>query len=281
MNYRHSFHAGGFQDVVKHATLALIIEHLKLKPAPFAVIDSHAGTGRYDLAGEEAQRTGEYHDGIERLLRLPSPPAELKPYLDVVRALNREASGGLRWYPGSPLLTHSLMRPIDRLFAIELHPIDHAALAASFAGDRRVKVVHLDGYQALVAFVPPRERRALVLVDPPFEERTEFARLAENLIAAHRRFATGIFMIWYPLKERALIGRFHGALKASGIRRILLAELAVRGEADGERLSGCGLIVVNPPFTLAESLARVLPTLRRVLAQAPGDASRVEWLVPE
>jgi 23S rRNA (adenine2030-N6)-methyltransferase len=275
------------------------------------VIDTHAGAGRYDLAAPEAGRTGEYHDGIERVLRLAEPPAELAPYLDVVRALNRDepsearvstdapsearvstdapsearvstdAPGGLRWYPGSPTLARALMRPSDRLFAIELHPIDHAALAATFAGDRQVKVVRLDGYQALVAFVPPRERRALVLVDPPFEERDEFERLAENLVAAHRRFATGIFVIWYPIKDRAPIRRFHDALQASGIRRILLAELSVRGEMDGERLSGCGLVVVNPPFTLGESLARVLPTLQRVLAQAQGGGVRVEWLVPE
>lgn len=281
MNYRHSFHAGNFGDVLKHAVLALIIEHLKLKPTPFAVIDTHAGVGLYDLAASDAARTGEYRDGIARVLAMPAPPAELAPYLAVVRAMNEVEAGGLRWYPGSPRLARTLMRRGDRLFATELHPADFAALAATFSGDRQVKTVLLDGYQALAAFVPPRERRAVVLVDPPFEEAGEFERLAGGLRAAHRRFATGIYLVWYPIKERAAIDEFHAALVASGIRRILLVELLVRKPADETRLNGCGLIVINPPHTLPEVLARCLPSLARALSQERGAAARLDWLVPE
>ncbi len=281
MNYRHSFHAGNFGDVVKHAVLALIIEHLKLKPTPFAVIDTHAGVGTYDLAASEAARTGEYREGIARVLAMPAPPAELAPYLAVVRAMNEAETGALRWYPGSPRLARALLRRGDRLFATELHPEDHAALAAEFRGDRRVKTVLLDGYQALAAFVPPRERRAVVLVDPPFEQPGEFERIVEGLGAAHRRFATGIYLVWYPIKARATIEAFHRALAESGIRRILLVELLIRKPADEARLNGCGVIIINPPHTLEAALQRCLPALARVLAQSRGAAARLEWLTPE
>ena len=281
MNYRHSFHAGNFGDVLKHVVLTLVIEHLKLKPTPFAVIDTHAGTGRYDLQATESARTGEYRDGIARVLAWRDPPAELAPYLAVVRAMNEAEAGRLRWYPGSPRLARALMRRGDRLFATELHPADFAALAAEFANDRRTKTIMLDGYQALAAFVPPRERRAVVLVDPPFEVPGEFERLVEGVRAAHRRFASGIYLLWYPIKARAAIDQFHAALVASGLRRILLVELLVRTPTDEERLNGCGFIVIKPPHTLAESLARLLPSLSRVLAEDKSGTARLDWLVPE
>lgn len=281
MNYRHGFHAGNFGDVLKHAVLALVIEHLKLKPTPFAVIDTHAGAGLYDLGAAEAARTGEYQDGIARVLAMGEPLPGLAPYLAVMRDLNQAAQGGLRWYPGSPRLARALLRRGDRLFATELHPADHELLAAEFAADRQVKTVKLDGYQALAAFVPPRERRAAVLVDPPFEEPGEFKRIVDGLRAAHRRFATGVYLVWYPIKERAAIETFHRALAESDIRRILLAELLVRKPVDESRLNGCGLVIVNPPHTLKETLERLLPALARVLAQGRGASARVEWLVTE
>jgi 23S rRNA (adenine2030-N6)-methyltransferase len=276
VNYRHIFHAGNFADVVKHAALALVIEHLKRKSSLFAVIDTHAGAGRYDLSAAEAERTGEYHEGIERVLALPAPPMELAPYLAVVRALNRSEGGGLRWYPGSPCL--ALIRPGDRLLAVELHPVDYETLAAEFRADRRVKTVRLDGYQALAAFVPPHERRAVVLVDPPFEQPGEFDRLSRGLIAAHRRFSTGVYLVWYPIKEPAPIERFHHALAESGMRRILLAEFAVRRPTLESSLTGCGLIAINPPFNFAQSLERCLDALLPVLAQGAGGA-RLAWFL--
>lgn len=282
MNYRHAYHAGNFADVVKHAALALMIERLKAKNAPFCVIDTHAGLGRYDLSSTEAQKTGEFRDGVLRLLeRDPrSLPAELGPYLAVVRAMNR---GGvaIRWYPGSPRLALDLMGPQDRLMLLELHPADAQTLAGLFAGDARVSVHNADGYMGLKAFLPPKQRRGLVLVDPPFERKDEFARLARGLRHAHRRWATGQYLLWYPIKAREPVAAFHDELAASGIGRILIAELLLRPATDPERLNGCGLVLVNPPWKLDSDLSSLLPNLADTFGAVRGAGARVEWLVPE
>ncbi len=279
MNYRHLFHAGGFADVLKHAVLALVIAHLKAKDKPFTVLDTHAGIGRYDLARDEAQRTKEFEGGIARLFDKADLPAELAPYLAVVRSFNPD--GRLRWYPGSPCVVRALLRPRDRLIAAELHPEDAEVLAAEFARDRQVKVHHLDGYQALKAFLPPIPRRGLVLIDPPFEENGEFDRMVDGLKAAHRRWATGIYALWYPVKDRAELRRFHALLRASDIARIAVVELSVLPRETPEMLTGCGLILVNPPFGLLDALRRVLPELARRLAVEGTGGWSVDWLVPE
>lgn len=278
MNYRHAFHAGGFTDVVKHATMALILEHLKAKDAPFCVVDTHAGIGRYDLWAEPAQRTGEYRAGILKVMR--DPPAGLEPYLRVVRAMN-DGSRHVRWYPGSPGLAQALARPQDRIALLELHPEDARTLAASFADDSRVRVQQADGYVGLKALLPPEERRGLVLIDPPFEVTDEFARIVRGLGHAHRRWATGTYMIWYPIKHRGPVKAFHDALAASGIRKILVAELLLRPDTDPDRLNGTGLIVVNPPWHLDAALARLLPALLARFDAAADGRTRVETLVPE
>src|SRR5258708_23962886 len=229
MNYRHAYHAGNFADVVKHATLALLIERLKAKDTPFCVLDTHAGIGRYDLSSTEAQKTGEFRNGVLKLLDAgpKALPGELDPYLSVVRALNKGRSE-LRWYPGSPRLALDLLRPQDRLALLELHPEDARTLAALFAGDRRVSIHNADGYIGLKAFLPPKERRGLVLIDPPFERRDEFERLARGLRHAHRRWASGQYLLWDPVKDRSPVAAFHEALKANGIARMLVAELLRR-----------------------------------------------------
>jgi 23S rRNA (adenine2030-N6)-methyltransferase len=282
MNYRHAYHAGNFADVVKHATLALVIERLKAKDAPFAVLDTHAGIGRYDLSSIEAQKTGEFRDGVLRLLESPPKalPAELEPYLAVVRNLNR-GRPELRWYPGSPRLALDLLRPQDRMVLLELHPEDARTLSALFAGDRRVSVHNSDGYIGLKAFLPPKERRGLVLIDPPFERRDEFERLARGLRHAHRRWASGQYLLWYPIKDRAPVDAFHAALKAAGIARVLVAELLLRPANDPERLNGCGLVLVNPPWRLDAALASLLPKLAELFGAAPRAGARLDWLVPE
>jgi 23S rRNA (adenine2030-N6)-methyltransferase len=282
MNYRHAYHAGNFADVVKHATLALIIERLKAKPTPFCVVDTHAGIGRYDLSSVEAQKTGEFRGGVLRLLERPPAqlPGELEPYLAVVRGLNR-GGGELRWYPGSPRLALDLLRPQDRLVLLELHPEDARTLSALFAGDRRVSVHNADGYMGLKAFLPPKERRGLVVIDPPFERRDEFERLARGLRHAHRRWATGQYLLWYPIKDRPPVEAFHAALKASGIGRLLLAELLLHPATDPERLNGCGLVLVNPPWRLDAALSALLPKLARIFDAARSAGARVEWLVSE
>jgi 23S rRNA (adenine2030-N6)-methyltransferase len=278
VNYRHAFHAGGFVDVVKHLILTRILAYLAQKPAAFRVIDTHAGIGRYDLESQEAQRSPEWREGIGRLLETPltGRAGELaKPYLDTIARENPK--GGVRYYPGSPLLTRHLLREQDRLFALELHPEDQRKLAKLFAGDIQVRVTEIDGWLALGAYLPPKERRGLVLIDPPFEEKGEFSRLAEGLVVAHRKWATGIYALWYPLKDRRQVNGFIADIKASGITRVLRAELTVRRPQDGE-LFGTGMLIVNPPFTLEDELKVLLPALSERLAQEGRGGWTVDWV---
>jgi 23S rRNA (adenine2030-N6)-methyltransferase len=282
MNYRHAFHAGSFADVVKHAVLARILVHLCAKPAAFRVIDTHAGAGLYDLAGPEAARSGEWRDGIHRLVTMPvgAPVrALLAPYLDVVAGLNGD--GRLRAYPGSPALARAFLRPQDRLVACELEPNAAAALKRNFDRDRRIKAVAIDGWIALGAYVPPPERRGVVLIDPPFEDAGDFARLARALEAAHRKWASGIYLLWYPIKGRQEPDALARRLRRSGIAKVLRAELAIPAAPASNRLGGCGLIVVNPPWTLESELALMLPELASLLAGAGAGGHRIDWLAAE
>jgi 23S rRNA (adenine2030-N6)-methyltransferase len=283
MNYRHIYHAGNFADVLKHAVLALVIEHMKLKEAPFRVIDTHAGIGLYDLESVEAQKTGEWRDGIGRLLAADLPPdiAEiLAPYLQVVREENGNTEHILR-YPGSPVVARRLMRTNDRLVVNEMHPEDEARLAALFAKDRQTKVMALDGWTTLKALLPPQERRGIVLIDPPFEEPGEFARMMDGLVAAHRRFATGTVIQWYPIKDLRAVSTFSRDAAALGIPKLLYVELAVATPRDDGPLSATGLLILNPPYTLEAKLAALLPYLARQLAQDDGATGRLEWLAGE
>jgi 23S rRNA (adenine2030-N6)-methyltransferase len=281
MNYRHAFHAGNFADVVKHAVLVRILVHLRGKPAPFRVIDTHAGAGRYDLAGPEAGRSGEWRAGIARLLTTPVKDAAralLAPYLDAVAAFNE--AGGLTVYPGSPALVRAFLRAQDRLVACELEPNAAAELTRSFGGDRRSKAVAIDGWTALKAYVPPKERRGLVLIDPPFEAADDFQRLGAGLEGAHRKWPGGGYLLWYPIKDRRESEALARRLRRTGIGKILRAELAVAPPRNDGPLAACGLIVVNPPWTLPDELAVVLPELAKVLSRA-GGSHRVDWIAGE
>ncbi len=282
MNYRHAFHAGNFADVVKHAVLTRILVHLGAKASPCRVIDTHAGAGLYDLGSDTASRTGEWRDGIGRLCaaRLPSDvQALLAPYLAAVAAVN--PAGELRRYPGSPLIALSLMRPQDRLVASELEPGAAADLAANLHGDARARAVAIDGWVALNAYVPPRERRGVVLVDPPYEEKEEFARLAPALLAAHRKWATGLLVLWYPIKDRAGPDGLAAALRLSGVRKILRAELEWPPAGGAGRLAGTGLIIINPPWRLYAELEQILPVLGAVFARPSTGRATVDWLAGE
>ncbi len=279
MNYRHIYHAGNFADVLKHAVLARLIVYLQQKDKAFRVLDTHAGIGLYDFSSEEAQKTGEWRDGIGRLMEAELPEgvaALLAPYLDAIRTLNPQ--GPITRYPGSPKLARMLFRPQDRLSAMELHPDDSRALARLFEGDYQVRVTELDGWLALGAHLPPKEKRGIVLVDPPFEEAGEYERLVDGLAKAYRRFATGTYCLWYPIKKGAPVAEFHEALKALEIPKMLCAELSVRSDRETTGLSGSGLIIVNPPFTLKDELHLVLPELKRVLAQDRYASQRCFWL---
>ncbi|MCW3474607.1 23S rRNA (adenine(2030)-N(6))-methyltransferase RlmJ [Limobrevibacterium gyesilva] len=272
MNYRHAFHAGNFADCMKHALLVWLLRAMARKPAGFFALDTHAGSGRYDLSAGPAERTGEWRDGIGRLL--DDPPEALAAYVGLVREC------GL--YPGSPVLIRALLRPQDRLGCCELHPDDHAALRRLFAGDPQVSVHRRDAWEAMGALLPPRERRGLVLVDPPYEAADEFARLVAGLRAGHGRFATGVFAAWYPIKHRAPVRQFHLDLRQSGLRDIVAAELWLREPLDAARLNGCGLAVINPPYRFEAEAEPILAALSARLGSGePGAGFALERIADE
>ncbi len=257
MNYRHAYHAGNFADCVKHALLVWLLRALQRKPGPIFVLDTHAGAGRYDLTGGPAAQTGEWHGGIGQLLA--NPPEPLAEYVGLVQRL------GL--YPGSPALIRALLRPSDRLACCELHEEDHATLRRLFARDRQVAAHHRDGWKALRALLPPKERRGLVLIDPPYENPDEFARVTDGLRVGWARFRTGVFAAWYPIKHRAPVRAFHDALRENRLRDVLAAELWLRAPLDPTRLNGCGMLLVNPPYRFEREAEPIL----RALLQRLGD----------
>ncbi len=249
MNYRHAYHAGNFADCFKHALLVTLLDSIARKPAPYFVLDTHAGAGRYDLGADAARRTAEADVGIRRLLDRPSPI--LARYLGLVENL------GL--YPGSPTLIRAVMREGDRLACCELHPEDAAVLRRQFHHDPLVEVHLRSGWEALGALLPPREKRGLIFVDPPFEQRDEFQILTDGLRRGHAKFGHGVFAAWYPLKQMAAVRGFHANLAGSGMRDILAVELHLRETTDPDRLNGCGLIVINPPYQF-EDQAQAIAT---------------------
>jgi len=272
MNYRHAYHAGNHGDVLKHATLTAAIGLLHDKPAPLFLLDTHAGIGTYDLTGIEAGKTGEFEGGIAAALAADAPA--IQPYLDIVCRLN--PGGALNRYPGSPAIMAALSRPGDRLVLSELHPDDAEALRRWAYGRQGVAVHRRDAYEALKAFLPPKENRGLIVVDPPYEAVDEFERLAAAVAAGHRRWAGGRWLIWHPVKERAPVWRLEEALIAGGVGKVLSAELLVR-PVDGVSLAGSGLILVNPPYGLEVWLAEALPQMQAALAPEHGSHA-LRWL---
>ncbi len=279
MNYRHAYHAGNFADVVKHIILTRIVLYMQRKESAFRVMDTHAGIGRYDLKGVEAGKTGEWVSGIGRLMeaRLDPQVAELlAPYLDIIRAEN--VDGQMRHYPGSPLIVRHLLRKQDRLSALELHPQDAKLLAEVFEGDFQTRITELDGWLALGAHLPPKEKRGLVLIDPPFEIGGEFDRLVDGLSRAHKRFSGGTFALWYPVKDLQQVKHFTDMLAETGIPKILRTELMIRTPSSEPKLDGTGMIIVNPPFTLEAELRIILPALSKILSEQPNAGFRVDWV---
>jgi len=283
MNYRHAFHAGGFADVIKHIVLVRILTYLHEKPAPFRVVDTHAGAGIYDLTGEEAQRSGEWLTGIGRLMqaRFSDKAAPLvAPYLDIVRAFNPQRS--LTAYPGSPLIARALLRPQDSLVACEIEPGARKLLIDALRRDTQARVVDLDGWVALPAFVPPKERRGLVLIDPPFERKDEFERMADGFSAAFAKWPTGIYLLWYPVKSRRATDTLArhvtaaAAGAAGGPGKCLRLEFSVAPQNAEGGLTSSGVLVVNPPWTLASELKAILPELEKPLGQGGAGRFRLE-----
>jgi 23S rRNA (adenine2030-N6)-methyltransferase len=286
MNYRHAFHAGNFGDVLKHVVLLELLDALHRKPAPVHLIDSHAGIGLYDLASDEAQRSGEYRFGIGAVLSDPAAAGILPRYWAALKRLNPALGSdgsGLRHYPGSPWLLAQSLRDDDRLTLCELHPQDADTLkrhmAEEFGRDPRINIHHRDGFEALRALTPPTPRRGLALVDPAFEGKDEFEELSRSVLTAHQRWATGQLAVWYPIKEQKPVERWKSALARDLKVETVCVELSVRSTKDGERMNGSGLLIVNPPWQLAQTLQPMLDFLKSRLVRETGGAARIQTLV--
>lgn len=279
LSYRHGFHAGNHADVFKHLVLTLLVRSLLRKEKPFFYLDTHAAAGRYDLGSAMARKNREYETGIGPLWKIKGAPEAVRDYLETVSALNPD--GKLRFYPGSPRVVRHYLRPGDRMALSELHPNEVKVLGEEFAGDKQVKIHHTDGYQALKALLPPPERRGLVLIDPAFELKDERRRLLDALKEGYRRWATGIFAVWYPVQDRAMADDFLRRLQRTGIRKVLVAEFSILDPDDSLRLNGSGMVIINPPWKLEEELRSQLPWLWETLAVDGQGTWRVEWLVEE
>ena len=277
--YRHLFHAGNFADVFKHALLARLLIALGLKDKPYWYLDTHAGTGRYDLSHEWAWKAKEFENGIGRLWDRRDIPDALAPYMEIVRAENPK--GRLRYYPGSPLIAVHLHRPEDRLVFSELNRNDCAELEAAVGRSRNVAVHLMDGYQALKSFVPPQERRGLVLLDSSFDRAGEFGRVLKALRQAHERWPTGIYAVWYPMMKPGVMRDFERDIKKTRIPKMLRLELQVRAWKDHAPIHGCGMLVVNPPWKFDAEARPLLDWLAKALAQDRLASGKVDWLAPE
>jgi 23S rRNA (adenine2030-N6)-methyltransferase len=286
MNYRHAFHAGGFADVIKHIVLVRMLTYLQEKPAAFRVIDTHAGAGVYDLTSDEAQRGAEWLTGIARLMQARFSEAVLplvQPYLDIVRAFNPQAA--LETYPGSPLIARALLRPQDRLTACEIEPKARKRLIDALRRDTQARVVDLDGWMALPAFVPPNERRGLVLIDPPFEQKDEFERMADGFAQAFAKWPTGSYLLWYPVKSRRAtdnLARQVAETAGAGAQpgKSLRLEFSVAPQGADAGLISAGLLIVNPPWKLLGELKAILPELEKPLGKGGAGRFRLETPKP-
>ena len=286
MNYRHAFHAGGFADVIKHIVLVRILIYLQEKPATFRVIDTHAGAGAYDLTSDEARRGGEWLTGIARLMQARFSEAALPlvtPYLDIVRAFNPQAA--LEAYPGSPLIARALLRPQDRLTACEVEPKARRRLIDALRRDTQARVVDLDGWVALPAFVPPNERRGLILIDPPFEQKDEFERMAAGFGQAFAKWPTGSYLLWYPVKSRRAtdnLARQVAETAGAGAQpaKCLRLEFSAAPQTAAGGLTSAGLLIVNPPWKLSGELKTILPELEKPLGQGGAGRFRLETPKP-
>ncbi|WP_456296523.1 23S rRNA (adenine(2030)-N(6))-methyltransferase RlmJ [Vibrio sp. AK197] len=278
LSYRHSFHAGNHADVVKHIVQSLILDALKQKDTPFVYHDTHSGVGRYDLTHEWSEKTGEYKQGIARIWQQKGIPTELQSYLDAIAELNPEET--LRYYPGSPRVARAQLREQDRMVLTELHPSDFPLLEQEFHRDRQVKIFKEDGFQRLKASLPPKERRGLVLIDPPYELAREYRDVVTAIAQSHKRWATGIYAIWYPVVNRVDIEDMIEGLQGLGIRKILQVELGVSPDTLERGMTASGMIIINPPWKLESQMQAVLPFLKERIAPATGHFN-VEWIVPE
>ncbi|AWW58844.1 putative DNA (exogenous) processing protein [Pasteurella multocida subsp. multocida str. Anand1_buffalo] len=280
LSYRHSFHAGNHADVLKHLVLMLIIENLQQKEKGFYYLDTHAGVGRYRLFSEEAEKTAEFEQGIARLWQRDDLPEEVARYIKLIKQVNYGGKA-LRYYAGSPLIAAKMLRPQDRALLTELHPSDYPLLRNNFKEFDNVTTKRYNGFQQLKATLPPKERRGLVLIDPPYELKEDYDLVVNAIEEGYKRFATGIYAIWYPVVLRQQTKRILKGLEKTGIRKILQIELAVRPDSDQRGMTASGMIVINPPWTLTQQMQNILPYLTNVLVPEGTGSWTVKWVTPE
>ncbi|HDR1102746.1 23S rRNA (adenine(2030)-N(6))-methyltransferase RlmJ [Pasteurella multocida] len=280
LSYRHSFHAGNHADVLKHLVLMLIIENLQQKEKGFYYLDTHAGVGRYRLFSEEAEKTAEFEQGIARLWQRDDLPEEVARYIKLIKQVNYGGKA-LRYYAGSPLIAAKMLRPQDRALLTELHPSDYPLLRNNFKEFDNVTTKRDNGFQQLKATLPPKERRGLVLIDPPYELKEDYDLVVNAIEEGYKRFATGIYAIWYPVVLRQQTKRILKGLEKTGIRKILQIELAVRPDSDQRGMTASGMIVINPPWTLTQQMQNILPYLTNVLVPEGTGNWTVKWITPE
>jgi len=279
LSYRHAFHAGNYADVIKHLMLCRILAYLAQKPAPMCYVDTHAGAGAYDLTGEHAGKTGEYHQGIGLLWQRDDLPPVIDFYRELVSRFND--SDSLSRYPGSPWIAQQLLREQDRLELCELHSSEFPLLQQNFARDRRVRCHFEDGFGKSIALLPPREKRGLVLIDPSYEVKDDYHRVVELLQKLHKRFATGVYALWYPVVDRRRVAKLEADLVKTGIHRVDLYEIDVAADGQASGMTGAGMIVINPPWKLREEMAGALAWLAPLLSQDGQPRYRVEELAGE
>lgn len=277
LSYRHAYHAGNFADVVKHAVLVQLLQYLTRKAAPVCYIETHAGAGAYDLRSAYAVKTNEFQDGIGVLWNDASLPGAMQTYANLVRTGNPH--GELRHYPGSPLIAQRLLRAQDRMELYELHPGDFALLEKEFRRNRRMRCHHEDGLRAAIAMVPPIEKRALVFIDPSYEVKDEYQGVFEAVQKMHRRFATGVYALWYPVIDRRVVDSLRYRFEESKIKNILNLELLIETDDRRPGMRGCGMVIVNPPWTMTTDVQPVLSLLAdRLGRNGPGRYAISRWV---
>ena len=264
LSYRHAFHAGNFADVLKHSVLTLVLEYMTRKDKGFYYIDSHSGAGMYQLADEYAQKTGEYKDGIAKLIENDDLPEALQPYIDLVKILNEDAiddNGEITLYPGSPGIARQFTRRQDSAHLFELHPADIEHLHEYSQRWNKSHVKQSDGYQGVLGLVPPPNRRGVVLIDPPYELKEDYIKAVRTIVNAYKKFATGTYILWYPVVKRELVEQMENAFKKSDVRNVLQVEYCQKADTQEYGMTGTGLFIVNPPWQLTQQLEEILPYL--------------------
>ena len=279
LSYRHSYHAGNHADVLKHIVLTLCINALKEKEKPFLYLDTHSGAGRYLLKSEHSEKTGEYLSGINLLWQQPNIPELLNTYLSVIKRYNPFSE--LKYYPGSPLIAKQLLRQQDKLNLTELHPTDYPLLRQEFSKDKRAKVLREDGFAQLKSKLPHQFRRGIILIDPSYEIKDDYQIIPKALFEAYKRFATGVYLIWYPVVSRTQTQKMIDSIIELGIRRISQFELAIKPDNNQKGMTASGMLVINPPWKLHEQMQTILPWLKNTLDVEKTGSFIVQELVSE